>query len=238
MDDPARDRAHRAWRSAERIRKLSDRVVGVGPFGVGLDGVLSWVPGAGTIYSVGAGGLLLYEAVQAGASKATIARMAAYLALDSASSGVWGIGSIIDTFFTGHAFAARLFERAADARPSVGKRFNLAAGYEATGRLPEAVAIYRTLIADGQYVTMKSGRPMNNPDVPVRRYNVSEESARRLARIMVENPLLFPAPAGDGALAATAFATPVAATVGGTTTSGRISDAQALQMDRLAAGGE
>ena len=28
---------------------------------------MSWVPGAGTIYSVGAGGLLLYEAVQAGA---------------------------------------------------------------------------------------------------------------------------------------------------------------------------
>lgn len=111
MDDPARDRAHRAWRSAERIRKLSDRVVGVGPFGLGLDGVLSWVPGAGTIYSVGAGGLLLYEAVQAGASKATLARMAAYLALDSASSGVWGIGSLIDTFFTGHAFAARALQK-------------------------------------------------------------------------------------------------------------------------------
>ncbi|HVI33912.1 DUF4112 domain-containing protein [Phenylobacterium sp.] len=237
MDDPARDRAHRAWRSAERIRKLSDRVVGVGPFGVGLDGVLSWVPGAGTLYSVGAGGLLLYEAVQAGASKATIARMAAYLALDSASSGVWGIGSIIDTFFTGHAFAARLFERAADSRASVGKRFNLAAAYEATGRLPEAVTIYRTLVDDGQYVTMRSNRPMNNPDVPVRRYNIAEESARRLTRVMVENPLMFPQQSG-GALAATGFATPVAATVGGTTTSGRISDAQAMQLDRLATGGE
>lgn len=132
--------------------------------------------------------------------------------------------------------AANLFERAADSRASVGKRFNLAAAYEATGRLPEAVTIYRTLVDDGQYVTMRSNRPMNNPDVPVRRYNIAEESARRLTRIMVENPLMFPQQSG-GALAATGFATPVAATVGGTTTSGRISDAQAMQLDRLAAGG-
>lgn len=134
--------------------------------------------------------------------------------------------------------AANLFERAADSRASVGKRFNLAAAYEATGRLPEAVTIYRTLVDDGQYVTMRSNRPMNNPDVPVRRYNIAEESARRLTRIMVDNPLMFPAQTGGGALAATGFATPVAATVGGATTSGRISDAQAMQLDRLAAGGE
>ncbi|HVI33707.1 hypothetical protein [Phenylobacterium sp.] len=133
--------------------------------------------------------------------------------------------------------AANLFERAADSRASVGKRFNLAAAYEATGRLPEAVTIYRTLVDDGQYVTMRSNRPMNNPDVPVRRYNIAEESARRLTRIMVENPLMFPQQSG-GALAATGFATPVAATVGGTTTSGRISDAQAMELDRLASGAE
>ncbi|WP_334163716.1 hypothetical protein [Phenylobacterium sp.] len=134
--------------------------------------------------------------------------------------------------------AANLFERAADSRASVGKRFNLATAYEATGRLPEAVAIYRTLMDDGEYVTMKSNRPMNNPDVPVRRFNIAEESARRLARIMVENPLMFPMQTGGGAVAATSFATPVAATVGGTTTTGRISDAQAMELDRLASGAE
>jgi hypothetical protein len=43
-----KERAHRAWRTAERIKQLSDRIVGVGPWGLGVDGVLAWVPVAGT----------------------------------------------------------------------------------------------------------------------------------------------------------------------------------------------
>ena len=106
-----RERAHTAWRRAERIRRLSDRVVGVGPWGLGIDGVLAWVPVAGTIYSVGAAGILLNEAYQAGASRKTLLRMAAYLGLDSVSSGVPLVGWALDTLFTGHAFAARALQK-------------------------------------------------------------------------------------------------------------------------------
>lgn len=109
--DQDRDRAHRAWRRAERIKLLSDRVVGVGPWGVGVDGVLAWVPVAGTVYSVGAAALLLNEAVQAGAGRTTLLRMAAYLGLDSVASGVPVIGWAVDTLFTGHAFAARALQK-------------------------------------------------------------------------------------------------------------------------------
>jgi len=109
--DHTRDRAHRAWRRAERIRLLSDRVVGVGPWGIGVDGVLAWVPVAGTVYSLGAAGLLLSEAVQAGASRSTLLRMAAYLGADSVASGVPLVGWAIDTLFTGHAFAARALQK-------------------------------------------------------------------------------------------------------------------------------
>lgn len=105
MDE--RERAHRAWRRADRIRRLSDRVVGVGPWGLGMDGVLAWIPVAGTVYSVGAAGLLLYEAVEAGASRSTLLKMSAYLGVDSVSSGVPLVGWAVDTLFTGHAFAAR-----------------------------------------------------------------------------------------------------------------------------------
>lgn len=52
------ERAHRAWRSTEQIKRLSDRLVGIGPFGIGLDAVLDWIPGLGPIYSAGAGALL------------------------------------------------------------------------------------------------------------------------------------------------------------------------------------
>ncbi|MBU1378244.1 MAG: DUF4112 domain-containing protein [Alphaproteobacteria bacterium] len=106
-----RDRAHRAWRRAERIKLLSDRVVGVGPWGIGVDGVLAWVPVAGTVYSVGAAALLLKEAVHAGAERPTLIRMAAYLGLDSVASGVPLIGWAVDTLFTGHAFAARALQK-------------------------------------------------------------------------------------------------------------------------------
>ena len=111
-----RERAHLAWRRADRIRQLSDRLVGIGPFGLGIDGVLAWVPVAGTVYSVGAAALLLSEAIQAGASKATLARMAAYLGLDSVASGVPIIGWALDTLFTGHAFAARALQRDVEKR--------------------------------------------------------------------------------------------------------------------------
>jgi hypothetical protein len=111
MEQFSRERAHRAWRSAHRIRKLSDEMVKIGPWGLGLDGVLAWVPAVGTIYSLGAGGLLLYEATQAGASKATMGRMAAWLAADSALSGVPLVGWAIDTFFRGHRMAARALQR-------------------------------------------------------------------------------------------------------------------------------
>lgn len=106
-----RERAHLAWRRADRIRQLSDRIVGVGPWGLGVDGVLAWVPVAGTVYSVGAAGILLHEAYRAGASRRTLVKMAAYLGLDSVSSGVPFVGWAIDTLFTGHAFAARALQK-------------------------------------------------------------------------------------------------------------------------------
>jgi hypothetical protein len=111
-----RERAHRAWRSAERIKRLSDRLIGVGPVGLGLDGVLAWVPGANLLYSVGAGGLLVYEAVGAGASAATLARMAVYLVADSATSQVPILGWAIDTLFPGHLMAAKALQKDIEAR--------------------------------------------------------------------------------------------------------------------------
>ena len=109
-------RAHRAWANAERIKRLSDRVVGIGPLGLGLDGVLAWIPGANLIYSLGAGGLLVYEAVQCGAAPATVVRMGVYLAADSALSEVPIVGWAMDTFFPGHLLAARALQRDVERR--------------------------------------------------------------------------------------------------------------------------
>ncbi|MET0273710.1 MAG: DUF4112 domain-containing protein [Phenylobacterium sp.] len=117
--EATRERAHRSWRSAERIKKLSDRLIGIGPFGLGLDGVLAWVPGANLIYSLGAGGVLIYEALHSGAATMTVARMGIYLAADSLTSEVPIIGWAVDTLFPGHLLAAKALQRDIEKRHGV-----------------------------------------------------------------------------------------------------------------------
>ena len=114
--EPTRERAHRAWTNAERIKRLSDNLVQIGPWGIGLDGVLAWVPGANLIYSVGAGGLLIYEGTKAGASKWTLARMAAYLVANSALTEIPFLGWAADTLFRGHLMAANALQKDIEAR--------------------------------------------------------------------------------------------------------------------------
>lgn len=110
------DKAHQAWRAAERIKRLSDRLVGVGPIGLGLDGILAWVPVAGTVYSIGAGALLIGVGFRGGASLVTLARMTAYLAFDSATSTVPVAGWAVDTLFPGHLMAAKALQKDIEAR--------------------------------------------------------------------------------------------------------------------------
>ncbi|CAN5418960.1 DUF4112 domain-containing protein [soil metagenome] len=111
-----RRKAHQAWCHAETIKRLSDRLIGIGPFGIGLDGVLAWVPGVGLAYGLGAGGVLLYHAMQAGASAATMARMAAYLAADNLSDTIPMLGWAVDTLFPGHLMAAKALQKDIEAK--------------------------------------------------------------------------------------------------------------------------
>lgn len=53
-----------ARRSIERIGKVSDNVVGIGPFGIGLEGILEFVPIVGELYSLGAGLMLVLQGIR------------------------------------------------------------------------------------------------------------------------------------------------------------------------------
>ena len=106
-----RERAHSAWKSAEAIKTISDRVIGIGPFGVGLDGLLTWVPVAGTVYSVGGALFLMFEALRAGAGIGTILRMLTYLVVDSGASTVPVLGSAVDFLWQGHLMAATALQK-------------------------------------------------------------------------------------------------------------------------------
>ena len=91
-------------------------MIRVGPWGIGLDGILAWAPVVGTAYSLGAGGYLFYEGAKAGASGKTLRKMALWLAADIAFSGVPIVGWTIDTFFRGHLMAAKALQADIESR--------------------------------------------------------------------------------------------------------------------------
>lgn len=99
------------WSNVEGVKKLSDRAVGLGPFGVGMDGLLTWIPIVGTVYSVGAGGWLMMQAVRAKATPYTMARMAGYLGIDIVTGEVPVAGDVVDFFFPGHLMAAKALQK-------------------------------------------------------------------------------------------------------------------------------
>jgi hypothetical protein len=105
------DKHHRIWRSVNRVKKLSDRVVRIGPFGLGMDGLLTFIPGAGLVYTVGAGGFLLTQALRSGVSGMTLARMVGYLAVDTATTEIPIVGDAVDFFFPGHLLAAKALQK-------------------------------------------------------------------------------------------------------------------------------
>lgn len=114
--DSERQHAHRAWHAAETIKRLSDRLIGFGPLGIGLDGVLAWIPGVGPIYGLGAGGLMIALGARAGARPWTLARMAGYILADSATDAVPIVGWAADTLFPGHLMAANALQKDIEAR--------------------------------------------------------------------------------------------------------------------------
>ena len=103
--------AHRTWVTAEKIKRIADRLIGLGPFSVGVDGLLAFVPVAGTVFSIVAGGWLLREAVRVHASRWTLTRMTLYVGIRSLCSVVPFEGWLADFFFRGHMMAAHALQK-------------------------------------------------------------------------------------------------------------------------------
>ncbi len=96
--------------SVERTRRISDRVVGIGPIGIGLDGVLAWIPGLGAAYSLAAAVLIMIQGVRARASLPTLFSMGSILFADTALDAVPipFAPAVADVLFTGHKWASNM----------------------------------------------------------------------------------------------------------------------------------
>jgi hypothetical protein len=106
---------HNIRQSVQRIRGVSDRMIGLGPLGIGMDGILSLVPipAIGVAYSGLAALALMLQAVRARASPGVLFHMGLLLVIDTmldapAGTPVGPISGLLDTLFTGHKWSANL----------------------------------------------------------------------------------------------------------------------------------
>jgi hypothetical protein len=111
-----------ARRAIARIGKLSDNIVGIGPFGIGIDGILAWIPGLGDLYSLAAGGMLLLLGVRTRAPLTSLIQVGvivgARTTIGAAAIPLLGplyplSGAVVD-LFRGHKMSADLLIKAMD----------------------------------------------------------------------------------------------------------------------------
>jgi hypothetical protein len=102
--------------SVALVGRLSDGLVRLGPFSLGLEGVLSWVPGLGEIYGAGAATFLLVQGFRARVPPATLLLAAVLMFGRTAISAIPLAGAVASDLLTAHKWAARLILAAIDRR--------------------------------------------------------------------------------------------------------------------------
>jgi hypothetical protein len=100
--------------SISLIGRLSDSLIKIGPFSLGIDGVLSWIPAVGEAYSFGAGALILVQGARAGVAPSILVKAAVILALRTFSDVLPIAGPVFADFFTAHKWAAGMMVEAID----------------------------------------------------------------------------------------------------------------------------
>jgi Domain of unknown function (DUF4112) len=96
------------------VGRLSDNIVRLGPISLGVDGVLSWIPAVGEIYSFGAGAFILVQGVRAGVPKSVLARAALILGARTLGDVVPFAGPVFADLFMAHKWAAGMVVDAID----------------------------------------------------------------------------------------------------------------------------
>jgi len=102
--------------SVSLVGRLSDGLVRLGPFSLGVDGVLSWIPAVGEVYSVCAGAFILVQGARAGVSAAVLARAAFILGIRTFGDAVPIAGALFADVFTAHKWAANMIVDEIDRR--------------------------------------------------------------------------------------------------------------------------
>lgn len=107
---------HRIRRSVELAGRISDSLVKIGPFSLGIDGILDWIPGVGEAYSLAAGAFIIGQGLRARVPLPTLVVAAVLMLGRTAITAVPVVGPLAADFLTTHKFAARMICAAIDRR--------------------------------------------------------------------------------------------------------------------------
>jgi hypothetical protein len=108
--------------SVSLVGRLSDSLVRLGPFSLGVDGVLSWIPVVGEFYSAAAGIFILVQGVRAGTPTIVLARAALVLGARTLGDAVPLAGPLFADVFTAHKWAADMIVASIDKQLDVPAR--------------------------------------------------------------------------------------------------------------------
>ena len=101
------------------VGRMSDSLVRLGPLSIGIDGVLSWLPGVGDLYSTVAGAFIITQGVRAGVPASTLMAAAALLGVRTIAGSVPLAGAAFADLFTAHRWAAAMIVNAIDRKRGV-----------------------------------------------------------------------------------------------------------------------
>lgn len=111
-------RLHKIRLGVLAMGKLSDGLVRLGPWGIGFDGLLSWIPGVGEVFGTVAAAYLLIQGLRARVPFETLLGAALLMGARTAFTIIPLIGPIVADMLPLHRWCAEMIARAIDARLS------------------------------------------------------------------------------------------------------------------------
>jgi len=97
---------------AEKIAWMMDGMFKVGPWSIGLDGLMGLIPGFGDIAGAVIGMIIVLRAAQAGVPRIAIARMTANIAIDTFVGSIPILGDAFDFAYKSNTKNLRIYEDA------------------------------------------------------------------------------------------------------------------------------
>ncbi len=107
---------HRLRRSVAFVGRLSDGVLRLGPLSIGLDGVLSWIPGVGEAYGAAAAVFMLVQGARGGVPVRSLTLCAALMFGRTLVAAIPVAGPVVADLFLAHRWSAGIIVRALDRR--------------------------------------------------------------------------------------------------------------------------